>query len=109
MSATCRRCEGPLGDNPDDADAELCGACGFLALAERAGLYDLSAAADKRRRDLLASAEGRAITCPVCEMTSYHPMDVREGFCGNCHAWTGAPLHQRPVMFVVELNKEPER
>lgn len=27
--------------------------------------------------------------CPVCGMTSYHPKDVEQGFCGNCHAWTG--------------------
>lgn len=29
-----------------------------------------------------------SITCPVCGMTSYNPNDIREGFCGNCHAWT---------------------
>lgn len=28
------------------------------------------------------------ITCPRCHMTSYHPNDVREGYCGNCHDWT---------------------
>jgi hypothetical protein len=31
-----------------------------------------------------------SFTCPRCGMTSYHPDDVREGFCGNCCAWTGA-------------------
>jgi hypothetical protein len=41
------------------------------------------------------SAEDRArtlpepsITCPVCGMTSYHPDDIRAGYCGNCHDWT---------------------
>lgn len=29
-----------------------------------------------------------SFTCPVCGMTSYNPNDIREGFCGNCHAWT---------------------
>ena len=29
-----------------------------------------------------------SITCPRCGMTSYHPIDVREGYCGNCHDWT---------------------
>lgn len=29
-----------------------------------------------------------SITCPVCGMTSYNPNDIREGYCGNCHAWT---------------------
>jgi hypothetical protein len=27
-------------------------------------------------------------TCPVCGMTSYHPIDVAEGYCGDCHDWT---------------------
>jgi hypothetical protein len=31
------------------------------------------------------------ITCPVCGMTSYHPVDIREGYCGNCHDWTSPP------------------
>jgi hypothetical protein len=30
-------------------------------------------------------------TCPACGMTSYNPNDVREGYCGNCHDWTGTP------------------
>lgn len=32
-----------------------------------------------------------SITCPVCHMTSYNPNDIREGYCGNCHDWTGKP------------------
>jgi hypothetical protein len=31
-----------------------------------------------------------SITCPQCGMTSHNPNDVREGYCGNCHDWTGA-------------------
>ena len=30
-----------------------------------------------------------SFTCPKCQMTSYNPNDVREGYCGYCHAWTG--------------------
>lgn len=30
-----------------------------------------------------------AYTCPRCGRTSYHPTDVAEGYCGNCHDWTG--------------------
>lgn len=30
-------------------------------------------------------------TCPRCGMTSHNPNDEREGYCGNCHAWTGTP------------------
>lgn len=29
-------------------------------------------------------------TCPRCGMTSHNPNDIREGYCGNCHDWTGA-------------------
>ena len=29
-----------------------------------------------------------SFTCPLCLMTSYHPSDIREGYCGNCHDWT---------------------
>jgi len=27
------------------------------------------------------------ITCPACNMTSYNPNDVKEHYCGNCHAF----------------------
>lgn len=26
-----------------------------------------------------------SITCPVCEMTSYHPKDIEYRYCGKCH------------------------
>lgn len=26
-----------------------------------------------------------AIVCPRCGRTSYHPEDVRQRYCGNCH------------------------
>ena len=29
------------------------------------------------------------ITCPRCGMTSAHPKDIEQGYCGNCHDWTG--------------------
>jgi hypothetical protein len=29
-----------------------------------------------------------SITCPVCNRTSYHPEDIRHGYCGHCHAYT---------------------
>lgn len=32
--------------------------------------------------------ERPSITCPVCGMRSYHPMDIRDGYCGRCHDWT---------------------
>jgi hypothetical protein len=27
--------------------------------------------------------------CPACGRVSYHPEDVRQGYCGACHDWTG--------------------
>jgi hypothetical protein len=32
-----------------------------------------------------------SFTCPRCGMTSHNPSDVAEGYCGNCHDWTGTP------------------
>lgn len=32
-----------------------------------------------------------SITCPRCGRTSWNPNDVREGYCGACHDWTGQP------------------
>lgn len=29
--------------------------------------------------------EGRSITCLICGMKSWHPEDVRQLYCGNCH------------------------
>lgn len=28
-------------------------------------------------------------TCPRCRRTSHHPEDAKNGYCGNCHAFTG--------------------
>ncbi len=33
-----------------------------------------------------------AFTCPRCGRTSWNPNDAREGYCGNCHDWTGTAL-----------------
>lgn len=27
------------------------------------------------------------IRCPKCGMVSYNPNDIRERYCGNCHAF----------------------
>jgi ribosomal protein L37E len=45
------------------------------------------------QRGLRAAArEGQpSITCPRCGWTSYNPNDIREGYCGHCHAWTSPP------------------
>lgn len=28
-----------------------------------------------------------SITCPRCGRTTYNPNDIRERYCGHCHAW----------------------
>lgn len=35
-----------------------------------------------------APLKEKSRTCPVCGMTSYHPMDVDTGYCGNCNDYT---------------------
>lgn len=36
-----------------------------------------------------------SITCPRCGCTSYHPEDIRTGYCVECHWWTSRdPLRQ---------------
>lgn len=30
-----------------------------------------------------------SITCPKCQKTSYHPKDISEKYCGNCHEFWG--------------------
>lgn len=35
-----------------------------------------------------------SITCPQCGMTSHHPTDQADGYCGNCHDWTSPPPAQ---------------
>ena len=32
-----------------------------------------------------------SITCPRCGAKSYHPEDIRQGYCGRCHWWTSDP------------------
>jgi ribosomal protein L37E len=29
-----------------------------------------------------------SITCPDCGMRSFHPDDIKWGYCGSCHAFT---------------------
>jgi len=33
-----------------------------------------------------------SFTCPRCGTVSYHPDDIRFGYCGRCHWWTGDAL-----------------
>jgi ribosomal protein L37E len=46
-----------------------------------------------------------SITCPRCGMTSYHPRDVEEGYCGNCHWWTSDPMLRNILKPLEETNE----
>jgi hypothetical protein len=41
-------------------------------------------------------ADAASITCPRCHRTSWNPNDIREGYCGFCHAFTRGDLAVEP-------------
>jgi ribosomal protein S27AE len=51
-------------------------------------------------------------TCPRCNMVSYLPRDIAEGYCGNCHDWTGTRpgdrcVHGYPIVECPVLSCDP--
>jgi len=40
---------------------------------------------------------GRTITCLTCNMTSYHPDDVRHRYCGRCEVFHPAGAVPTPL------------
>lgn len=53
-------------------------------------LFTIASLAKQLIADLDAAERSKArpsITCPRCSLTSYHPRDVSEGYCGRCHDW----------------------
>ncbi len=39
---------------------------------------------------MVASQNQQAsFVCPECRTQSWHPEDVKQGYCGRCHFWTG--------------------
>lgn len=61
-------------------------------VCDSAELYELAErnwAAARQAARALAEVQPAGFTCPRCGMTSHHPDDVREGYCSNCHRWTG--------------------
>jgi hypothetical protein len=48
--------------------------------SNRAPGYTINLHAPKDRYDF-----GASITCHACNLTSYHPEDVKNRYCGNCH------------------------
>jgi hypothetical protein len=57
----------------------------------------------------MSTTEQPSFTCPVCGMTSYHPEDIRQGYCGKCHGWTGGewPTNE-DVRIAAEMHGEAE-
>ncbi|MGH3905187.1 MAG: hypothetical protein ACRDTE_13510 [Pseudonocardiaceae bacterium] len=54
----------------------------------------LAGAGEARLRDAAAGASVRVgFWCPRCLRVSFAPMDLIEGYCGHCHAWT-APVRE---------------
>ena len=45
-----------------------------------------------------------SITCLVCGMTSYHPTDVAQKYCANCHQW-----HQFMALEQARLEKRMQK
>lgn len=46
-----------------------------------------------------------SITCPVCGSTSRNPIDIREGYCGHCHDWTGQMSAEEAIRRVLEEDR----
>lgn len=44
--------------------------------------------------------DGKAITCLICQRTSWHPKDVEQSYCGRCHLFLDDVLE----MFVICFN-----
>jgi hypothetical protein len=40
-----------------------------------------------------------SFTCPACGRTSHHPEDIRNGYCGACHAFTGTQAQAKRDYF----------
>ena len=38
-----------------------------------------------------------SIRCPRCGMRSYHPHDIDQRYCGNCHAFHDEPVRPAPA------------
>jgi ribosomal protein S27AE len=49
-----------------------------------------------------------SFTCPRCGMTSHHPDDARDGYCGNCHDWTRIRDARPNVSLVVRKPRETD-
>ena len=47
--------------------------------------------------------------CPRCGAVSHHPDDIREGYCGACHDWTGLGEGARDAIGQARATREHMR
>lgn len=48
-----------------------------------------------------------SLTCPRCGMTTHHPVDITEGYCGKCNDWTSeAGGSGRPIAATTPASKD---
>ena len=73
---------------PGDPVRGTCRACVLLAWPCRTVLLLASACA---RRDGWKPEWAAGFTCPCCRKSSNHADDIKFGYCGLCHFWTGDP------------------
>lgn len=84
----CAECSSPISFDigpRTEVFLGVCSECG-QTVAKAAPMREKATFREVHRRECPA-----AITCPRCDKTSYHPEDIRHGYCGYCHADTGKP------------------
>ena len=60
------------------AMSDRCPECGLV------GAHKLQCSLGKYRPTVVP-----VFVCPRCGAVSANPTDIREGYCGRCHDWTG--------------------
>jgi predicted ATP-dependent serine protease len=56
----------------------------------------------------MAAGMTDTFTCPRCGMTSAHPKDVEQGYCGNCHDWTGGVMAEQSDRYKAMLARSED-
>lgn len=52
--------------------------------------------------EVVQALEHPVFTCPKCLAVSHHPEDVRQGYCGRCHDFTGIYAGDTPTRLAAE-------
>lgn len=53
-------------------------------------------------KTFLLLEDGAAIQCLLCGLTSHHPTDVEQRYCGRCHRWHQSPEKSGVLQFMPE-------